>query len=159
MSSKYNIKQRNYSVQGLRSFKDTLPTKAKRIILKKGDVYTKTLDNWKYLVGKDFFKICYPKSFKNSNLRGKCLNIMVKHGYQIDLEYSKQEIINKINYFFGRNVIDNIFLNTFENEIDENLIKSNYNVTKSKYKRKIISVKNSRIKNSLNELIKVYKKK
>ena len=55
MSQKHNTKQRHNSIQGLRSFKDTLPTEAKRIISKKGKIYNETLDNWKYLVGKDLF--------------------------------------------------------------------------------------------------------
>ena len=79
MSQKYNTKQRYKSIQGLRSFKDTLPKEAKRILNKKGDVYNKTLDNWKYIVGKELFKECYPKSFKGSNkVKNSCLTIMVK---------------------------------------------------------------------------------
>ena len=55
MNFKYNTKQRNKSVQGLRSFKDTLPQEAKRILNKKGQIYSNTLDNWKFLVGKELF--------------------------------------------------------------------------------------------------------
>ena len=44
MKFKPNFKQRNNSIQGLRSFKDTLPTKIKKIIAKKGEIYSKTLD-------------------------------------------------------------------------------------------------------------------
>jgi len=91
MSLKYNTKQRYKSIQGLRSFKNTLPTKVKRIIDKKGHMYSETLDNWKYIVGQELFKVCYPKSFKSSNkLGGSCLNIMVKRGNEVDLEYSKK---------------------------------------------------------------------
>ena len=50
MQSKNNTKQRNASIQGLRSFKDTLPKNVKKIINKKGHVYSETLSNWKYLV-------------------------------------------------------------------------------------------------------------
>ena len=35
-----------------------------------------------------------------SNVKGKTLTIMVKHGYEVDVEYSKQLIIDKINFFF-----------------------------------------------------------
>ena len=58
MNFKYNIKQRTKSVQGLRSFKDTLPQEAKRILNKKGQIYSNTLDNWKFLVGKNY--LMYP---------------------------------------------------------------------------------------------------
>ena len=61
MQFKNNTKQRNASIQGLRSFKDTLPKNVKKIINKKGHVYSETLSNWKYLVGSELFKICYPK--------------------------------------------------------------------------------------------------
>ena len=154
-----NIKQRNNSIQGLRSFKDALPTKVKRIIINKGDIYSKTLDNWKYLVGDKLFKVCYPKSFKKSNIRGKCLNIMVQHGHEVDLEYSKKIIIDKINYFFGYNVLDSVKINTFENEFDENTQKKINNATKSKFNNKISSIKNSSIKKSMYNFSKVFKAK
>ena len=35
---------------------------------------------------------------ESENGTGKILKIMVEHGSEIDVEYSKQEIINKINY-------------------------------------------------------------
>ena len=133
MKIKNNIKQRYKSIQGLRSFKNTLPTKVRRIIMKKGEIYSKTLDNWKFLVGEELFKVCYPRSFKKNNSKGKCLNIMVKRGNEVDLEYSKKIIIDKINYFFGYDVVQTIRIYTFEKEIKydvENKIKS---VTKSKY--------------------------
>ena len=89
MSFKNNIKQRNRSFQGLRSFKDTLPTNIKKIIKKKGHIFSETLNNWKYIVGNEIFQICYPKSFKNSNKFGiSTLHVMVKRGHEIDLEYS-----------------------------------------------------------------------
>ena len=70
MQFKNNTKQRNVSIQGLRSFKDTLPKNVKRIINKKGHIYSETLSNWKYLVGEELFKCCYPKTFKSSNKFG-----------------------------------------------------------------------------------------
>tara|TARA_Y100001970_G_scaffold262345_1_gene346471 strand:+ start:7210 stop:7689 length:480 start_codon:yes stop_codon:yes gene_type:complete len=157
MNSKYNTKQRSKSVQGLRSFKDTLPTEAKRILNKKGQIYSNTLDNWKFLVGKELFNICYPRSFKNSKLNGSFLNIMVKRGNEIDLEYSKKEIIKKINIFFGYNVVDDIRLKTFEGELKK--IKENKldNATKSKNIKKITNIKNDKIKQSLLELNKLLK--
>ena len=92
MSYKNNIKQRNKSFQGLRSFKDTLPTNIKKIIKKKGHIFSETLNSWKYIVGDELFQICYPKSFKNSNkLNESTLQIMVKRGHEIDLEYSKKQ--------------------------------------------------------------------
>ena len=157
MNFKYNTKQRTKSVQGLRSFKDTLPQDAKRILNKKGQIYSSTLDNWKFLVGKELFNISYPRSYKNSKLNGSCLNIMVKRGNEVDLEYSKKEIIKKINIFFGYNVVDDIKLKTFEGEFEK--IKENKinNATKSKNIKQITNIKNDKIKKSLLELNKIFK--
>ena len=162
MQNKNNIKQRNRSIQGLRSFKDTLPNNIKKIINKKGYIYSETLNNWKYIVGDNLFKVCYPKSFKNSNSFGvSTLLVMVKRGHEIDLEYSKKEIINKMNSFFGYEVVEKLKLFSFDNEkkvsIKEN--DNKVNVTNDRLKKKIISVKNEKIKKSLIELVKVFKKK
>ena len=160
MSLKYNTKQRYKSIQGLRSFKNTLPTKVKRIIDKKGHMFSQTLDNWKYIVGDDLFKICYPKSFKSSNkLGGSFLNIMVKRGNEVDLEYSKKNIMNKINAFFGYEAVKNIKLNTFDEEYEKNEKKKAVNATKREHTKKIDDIKNDKIKRSLLKLSKIYKPK
>jgi len=160
MEFKYNTKQRNKTIQGLRSFKDTLPKNIKRIINKKGHIYSETFNNWKYIVGDELFKVCYPKSFKNSNRLGKsCLNIIIKRGHEVDMEYSKKLIIDKMNTFFGYNVVEKIRLITFEGEQEK--LKENYNkdMIKSEYIEKISSIKNDKVKNSLLELGKLFKKR
>lgn len=160
MSLKYNTKQRYKSIQGLRSFKNTLPTKVKRILNKKGHMYSKTLDNWKYIVGDELFKVCYPKSFKSSNKLGEsCLYIMVKRGNEVELEYSKKNIINKINAYFGYLAVKNIKLNTFEGQYEKNNQKKVVNATKREHIKKIDNIKNDKIKKSLLEFSKIFRPK
>ena len=162
MQFKKYTKQRNTSIQGLRSFKDTLPNNIKKVINKKGHIYSETLNNWKYIVGENLFKVCYPKSFKNSNRFGvSALLIMVKRGHEVDLEYSKKEIMDKMNSFFGYSVVEKLKFTSFDDEkkitFKENDLK--YNVTNKKYQKKIDDVKNEKIKKSLLELTKVFKQK
>ena len=160
MEFKYNTKQRTKTIQGLRSFKDTLPKKIKKILNKKGHIYSETLENWRYIVGNELFEICYPKSFKNSNKLGaSCLNIMVKRGHEVDVEYSKKSIINKMNSFFGYNIVEKVKLITFEGEQEKFKKNKSTGVTKSQHIDKISTIKNDKIKNSLIELSKLYKKK
>ena len=162
MHYKKYTKQRNRSIQGLRSFKDTLPKNVKKVINKKGHIYSETLNNWKYIVGEELFKICYPKSFKNSNRFGvSTLSIMVKRGHEIDMEYSKKEIIDKMNSFFGYLVVEKLKFICFQSE-NENTSKNfnqTLNVTKNKYQKKLSKVKNEKIRKSLIELAKVFKEK
>ena len=161
MQSNKNFKQRSSTIQGLRSFRDTLPKKIKKIIDKKGHIYSETLNNWKYIVGDELFNFCYPKSFKNSNRFGvSTLIIMVKRGHEVDLEYSKQEIIDKMNNFFGYSVVKKLKFTSFDNQNDklETKLKPNY-VTNNKFNEKIKDVKNEKLKQSLAELTKVFKQK
>ena len=162
MQFKKYTKHRNKSIQGLRSFKDTLPKNIKKVINKKGHIYSETLSNWKYIVGENLFKICYPKSFKNSNKFGvSTLLIMVKRGHEVDLEYSKKKILDKMNSFFGYSVVEKLKFTSFndEKEIVLNQKDQQINVTNKKYQKKINDVKNEKIKKSLLELTKVFKEK
>ena len=162
MQFKNNTKQRNTSIQGLRSFKDTLPKNLKKIINKKGNIYSETLGNWKYLVGNELFKVCFPKTLKNSNRFGlSTLVVMVKRGHEVDAEYSKKNILDKMNNFFGYDVVEKLKFISFDDEQktnSSNETKSN-NVAISRYRDKIKDVRNEKIKKSLTELTKVYKEK
>tara|TARA_B110000014_G_C19915703_1_gene473798 strand:+ start:85 stop:573 length:489 start_codon:yes stop_codon:yes gene_type:complete len=162
MQYKNNTKQRSRTIQGLRSFSDTLPKNIKQIIKKKGHIYSETLNNWKYIVGDEIFKFSYPRSFKLSNKFGvNCLIIMVERGHEIDLEYSKKKIIDKMNSYFGYKVVEKIKLVRFdENQTNINKSKSkSLSVTNSKRANKIFDIKNDKIKNSLLKLNKLFKKK
>ena len=159
MQYKSNSKQRYRSIQGLRSFKDVLPTKVKKILKKKGHIFSETLDNWRYIVGDELFAVCYPKSFKSSNkLSSSTLSIMVKRGHEVEMEYSKNEIIKKINTYFNDRIVEKIRLITFDGNqkiFKREIIKD---VTKNQYTKKITNIKNEKIKNSLLELNKLFKK-
>ena len=162
MEFKNNTKHRYKTIQGLRSFKNTLPKNVKKIIGKKGHIYSQTLDNWRYIVGDELFKVCFPKSFKNSNRLGSSyLSIMVKRGHEVDLEYSKKEIIDKMNSFFGYSVVEKLKFLNFDDENGAPLKKNNHleSVTNKKYQKKINDVKNETIRKSLIELTKVFKEK
>ena len=162
MQYKKYTKQRFGSIQGLRSFKDTLPENIKKVINKRGQIYSEILNNWKYIVGKNFFDFCYPKSYKNSNKFGvSTLIIMVKRGHEVELEYSKKEIMDRMNVFFGSSVVERIKFASFN---DEQKIVSYDNDKKkkmvnNKFQMKIENVKNEKIKKSLLELTKVFKEK
>ena len=142
--------------------KKKLAQRILKIIKKKGHIFSEALNNWKYIVGNEIFQICYPKLFKNSNRFGvSTLNVMVKRGYEIDLEYSKKEIMDKMNSFFGYAVVEKLKFVSFDDaqtkfkKIDEN----ESHVTNSKYTDRINDIKNDKIKKSLLELTKLFKQR
>ena len=162
MQYKNNTKQRFNTIQGLRSLKDTLPKNIKKVINNRGQVYSEILNNWKIIAGESLFKVCYPKSFKSSNKFGlSTLLIMVERGKEVDLEYSKKEIIDRMNNFFGKIVVEKIKFTSFD--YDEKIInkekKFNRSVTKDKFDNQIKNIKNDKIKKSLIELTKIFREK
>ena len=83
--------------------------------------------------------------------------LAVKRGDEITIEYSKKEIINKINSYFGYQLINNIKIQTFNSE--KTKIKKNNmlrNLSKH-FEEKINTVKNEKIKNSLSQLLEAIK--
>ena len=162
MQYKNNTKQRFNTIQGLRSLKDTLPKNIKKVINNRGQVYSEILNNWKIIAGESLFKVSYPKSFKSSNKFGlSTLLIMVERGKEVDLEYSKKEIIDRMNNFFGKIVVEKIKFTSFDYE--EKIInkekKFNRSVTKDKFDNQIKNIKNDKIKKSLIELTKIFREK
>ena len=86
---------------------------------------------------------------------------MVKKGHEIDLEYSKTDIMNKMNSFFGYAVVEKLKLITFSDDQNNlyNKKQEKTSVTIKKYQNKIKDIRNEKIRKSLIELTKVFKKK
>ena len=86
---------------------------------------------------------------------------MVKRGHEVDVEYSKKDILNKMNNFFGYSVVEKLKFISFddEHEMTDSSDTKVKNVAISKYQDKIKDVKNEKIKKSLTELTKVFKEK
>ena len=87
------------------------------------------------------------------------LVLNVLHGKEITVEYSKKEIIDKINSFFGHNYIGQIRLKVIQErrEIKEKIKKPEKLI--KEFKNKIKTVKNINLKNSLDQLINAYHNK
>ena len=77
------------------------------------------------------------------------------------MEYSKKNILDKINSFFGYSVVEKLKFISFDDEqkIFSKINLHHENVTINKYQNKINDVKNDKIKKSLIELTKVFKEK
>ena len=157
---KVYISKSMYSIQGLRTVSNSLPKGLKKILKKGGHNYNTIIENWSNLVGKKISDTCYPKSVKtNKELKDGVLILNVFHGDQILVEYSKKEIIDKINVFFGYQFIKEIRLVL----IKEKMKKVNkYNFSKeekNKFQNKIDKINDSNLKQNLTNLINVFNKK
>ena len=154
------INKSKYSIQGLRTVSNSLPHGLKTILKKGGHNYSSIIYNWSDLVGKKISNICYPKSVRTDReLKNGTLVLNVFHGDQITVEYSKKDIIDKINSFFGYNCIAQISLKIVQKEIDP-LKKKVFNLKNfSQISQKIEELDNKELKSSLNSLLKAFNEK
>ena len=158
MHRKQNNKESKTYVQGLRPFGNTLPRGIKGILKKNGYNYSEIISKWNLLVGKDISDYCYPKSIKMSreNKNG-ALILLVERGNEINAEYSKKDIINKINSYFGYRLINEIRLQTFNSVNKKEKEKNNPGKSSKKFEKKINEIKNKDIRNSLSQLLDIIK--
>ena len=109
------------------------------------------------MVSKKISDACYPIKVKmGKNMKNGNLVLNVVHGKELEVEYEKQEIIEKINSFFGYNCISHVTLKIVENSIKNNKKVFPKIKNLSKIKEKINNVNNSDLKNSLNNFLKVF---
>ena len=109
MQFKSNNRYRRKSTQGLRSLGDSLPKIVRDKIIKKSDTYAKLLNNWDKLADNEIHKFCKPVSITNiGDSSIKILNIKVTPGKEVDVEYARDDIIKKINIFFGKKIVNKI---------------------------------------------------
>ena len=159
MHYKQNNKETKSYVQGLRPFGNTLPRGLKGILKKNGYNYSEIISKWNMLVGKEISDHSYPKSIKmNKGNTNGTLILAVGRGNEIDIEYSKKEIINKINSYFGYNLINEIKLQSFSITSKNNKTRNVPEKYLKNFEKKINEIKNEKIKKSLYQLLQAMKK-
>ena len=157
MHFKQNKQSRTY-VQGLRPFGNTLPRGLKGILKKNGYNYSEIISKWNILVGKDISSCSYPKSIKMKKGDSNGILILaIKRGDEINIEYSKKEIINKINSYFGYKLINEIRLQTINSESRKIKNKNTLDKFSKNFEEKINKINNKNIRNSLSQLVKTIK--
>ena len=159
MNNKDNNKLKNF-IQGLRPFSSSIPKTLKKYLKKGGYNYSNIVDNWTKMVSKEISDSSYPISIKmGKEMRNGNLVLNVIHGKELEVEYSKSEIIDKINSFFGYNCISQITLKIIKEKIK---FKDNQNIKIkdiAQINKKMEKVNNNQLKSSLNNLLKAFNEK
>ena len=155
-----NNNNKSYTfIQGLRPFSRSLPHGLKKLLKKGSYNFSNIVDNWLKMVGKDLSNVCYPNTVKmGKEMSNGILILNVIHGNELTVEYSKQEIMDKINSFFGFNCIKEVKLKVVQ---EKNILKKNLplNEAKLNYNNKLKNIKNEELKKTLNKLIEAYNAK
>ena len=144
-------------IQGLKPFSSTIPKTLKKHLRKGGYNYSSIVDNWTKIVNKKISDSCYPITVKmGKEMRDGTLVLNVIHGKEMEIEYEKNEIIDKINSFFGYNCISHVTLKIVQDKIKFN--KKVFPKIKnfSKIEEKMSKVNNKELKSSLNNFLKAF---
>ena len=156
MHSKNNNKTQTF-IQGLRPFSSSIPKTLKKFLKKGGYNYSNIVDNWTKMVSKKISDACYPVTIKmGKEMRNGTLVLNVVHGKEIEVEYMKKEIIDKINSFFGYSCIKQVSL-----KIVQDTIKSKNKVFPKiknlpRIEEKMNKIKDNHLKNSLKIFLKAF---
>ena len=155
MHSKNNNKSQTF-IQGLRPFSSSIPKTLKKHLRKGGYNYSNIVDNWTKMVSKRIADACYPITVKmGKEMREGTLVLNVIHGKELEVEYEKNEIMDKINSFFGYKCISNVVLKIVQDTVKP---KKNFPKIKdfSKIEDKMSKVNDDTLKSSLNNFLKAF---
>ena len=156
MHNKNNNKSQTF-IQGLRPFSSSIPKTLKKHLRKGGYNYSSIVDNWTNMVSKKISDSCYPHYIKmGKEMKNGTLVLNVIHGREIEIEYNKKVIIDKINSFFGYNCIDQIKLKIVQEKIELNKKVFPKFKDSSRIEEKINEINNSELKSSLRNFLKAF---
>ncbi len=159
MHSKDNNKLKNF-IQGLRPFSSSIPKTLKKHLKKGGYNYSNIVDNWTKMVNRKISDVCYPITVKmGKEMRDGTLVLNVLHGKELEIEYEKKEIMDKINSFFGYNCISQITLKIVQEKIKPKQKQFTKIKDFSKINEKLDQVDNNQLKSSLNNFLKAFNEK
>jgi len=144
----------------LRPFSKSIPKTLKKHLKKGGYNYSNIVDNWTQMVSKKISDCCYPITVKmGKEMRNGTLVLNVLHGKELEIEYAKKEIVDKVNSFFGYNCISQVTLKIVQEKIKTTTDKFPKIKNLSKINEKIDNMKNNQLKSSLNNFLRAYNEK
>ena len=156
MHNKNNNKTLTF-MQGLRPFSSSIPKTLKKYLRKGGYNYSNIVDNWTKMVSKKISDVCYPTAVKmGKDMKDGNLVLNVTHGKEMEVEYEKKNIMDKINSFFGYNCIGKVTLKIIQDNIDTNKKVFPRIKDSSIIEEKMSKVKNNELKISLNNFLKAF---
>tara|TARA_Y100000591_G_C21751971_1_gene655240 strand:- start:565 stop:1050 length:486 start_codon:yes stop_codon:yes gene_type:complete len=160
MHKKNNDSLTKNFIQGLRPLANTLPQQVKKILKKNGFNLNSIVDNWTKIVGCEISNSSYPLNIKTQGIpKEETLILNVIRGKEIDIEYNKKNIIDKINSYFGYSFVKNIqikVMNSKSKNLKKDVIANN---NKGNFDKNLNKIDNKNLKNKLTKLIAAFNEK
>ena len=160
MHKKNNDSLTKNFIQGLRPLANTLPQQVKKILKKNGFNLNSIVDNWTKIVGCEISNSSYPLNIKTQGIpKEETLILNVIRGKEIDIEYNKKNIIDKINSYFGYSFVKNVqikVMNSKSKNLKKDVIANN---NKGNFDKNLNKIDNKNLKNKLTKLIAAFNEK
>jgi len=104
------IQMKNRKQSFFKKIGKVLPKIIGKDIKKKNSLELSIINNWKEIVEGDIAKFCYPIKIKFSSKEGLngTIFLKIKRGRSMEIEFRNEEIIEKLNQYFGYKAIDKI---------------------------------------------------
>ena len=132
-----------------------LPKVVDKNIKEKNFVEVSLIKKWREIIGDDIAKFCWPikiifSDIKNSN---GIIFLKTKRGRSMEIEFKNEEIIEKLNQYFGYKAIDKISV-VQDFNIKDTYKKNKIIMKKSKstQSKEINKIKENNVKVALNKL-------
>ncbi len=160
MHKKYNNSLTKNFIQGLRPLANTLPQQIKKILKKNGFNLSSLVDNWTKIVGSEISNNCYPLNIKaRGSTKEVTLILNVIHGKEIDIEYNKINIIDKINSYFGYSFIKNIQIKILNSKFSSSKKNTIIDKKRGNFDYNLKKIEDINLKNKLQNLINAFNEK
>ena len=147
------MKERKQSY--FKKIRNCLPKTIDKNIKEKNFVEVSLIKKWREIIGDDIAKFCWPikiifSDIKNSN---GIIFLKTKRGRSMEIEFKNEEIIEKLNQYFGYKAIDKISV-VQDFNIKDTYKKNKIIMKKSKstQSKEINKIKENNVKVALNKL-------
>ena len=141
--------------QGLKPIKLVLSKEVKKLASSQKSSLSEVKSNWKSIVGAELANISSPEKLKQSTAQQeRILFLRVPKEFLLEIDYSRDYIIDKLNSYFGYNFINKIVINSFKvSKLKSDTIKK-APVLNETLSKKIGQIKNEKLKNAFKEFFK-----
>ena len=133
----------------------SLPKVIDKNIKKKNFIEISLINNWEKIIENDITRFCYPEKiiFSGTDNSGGTIILKTKRGRSMEIEFKSEEIIEKINQYFGYKAIKKISILQDFNQTNEKTKKITKKQPSKFNQKKIINkIKNNNLKNALQRL-------
>jgi len=141
--------------QGLRPIKSLLPKDVRKLISSHQNSFDDLKSKWNTIVGNEIALLCKPDKLKQSSINNKkVLFLNVPKEHIIEIDYSRDYIVEKTNSYFGYSFINKIIINSFKVSKVKNDTVNKAPILNKKLSKKIKLIKNEKLQNAFNEFFK-----